>query len=275
MSKDEPGNQTANTPEVSETELRRTKMDELRARGERDGVDVADLRKEELVRAVAAAESGGGSGAASRGASGGGSGSGSGRGAEDELSDLKVDELRARAREDGVGGTSGMRKAELVEAVAEAESRGGTQGGPDDGADDGDRSYGAGPDGGRMRTGEQTSKSLKYSQEITSPEEEPEREGRSLVTTHHDVIKNWAEERGAVPATVDGTEHGDGLGVPRFDFRATDPDDSNESNLREVTWDEWFATFDERRLNFIYQEQRKDGNQSTFFRLESPEREDA
>jgi hypothetical protein len=42
-----------------------------------------------------------------------------------------------------------------------------------------------------------------------------------------------------------------------------------------VSWDEWFRTFDERQLNFIYQEQRKDGNQSTFFILESPNREDA
>ena len=33
------------------------------------------------------------------------------------------------------------------------------------------------------------------------------------------------------------------------------------------TWDEWFAVFDERTLNFIYQESRKDGNPSTFFRL--------
>jgi hypothetical protein len=32
---------------------------------------------------------------------------------------------------------------------------------------------------------------------------------------------------------------------------------------------------DERRLNFIYQEQRKDGNESNFFILESPDREDA
>jgi hypothetical protein len=67
---------------------------------------------------------------------------------------------------------------------------------------------------------------------------------------------------------VDGTEHGDHLGVLRFDFGDAD------ANLREVSWDEWFATFDERRLNFIYQEERRDGAQSNFFRLESPDRED-
>jgi hypothetical protein len=128
----------------------------------------------------------------------------------------------------------------------------------------------AGPEGRHVRTGSETSKSLKYSQEIASPEDEPERPGRSLATTNHEVIRRWAEERNGVPATVAGTEHGDHLGVLRFDFGGDD-----EGRLRHVSWDEWFETFDARRLNFIYQEERKDGRQSNFFRLESPEREDA
>jgi Rho termination factor, N-terminal domain len=185
---------------------------------------------------------------------------------ETELRDLKVDELRERAREEGVESTSSMRKEELVQAISkahqgsgEAESGGGEAGQPGD----------AGPDEGRLRTGDQTSRSLKYSQEVTSPEEEPEREGRSLATTSHEVIRQWAEERDAVPATVEGTEHGDHLGVLRFDFGG------DSERLRQVSWDEWFETFDARRLNFLYQETRKDGNQSNFFRLESPDREDA
>ncbi|WP_447003024.1 hypothetical protein ACRAKI_25380 [Saccharothrix isguenensis] len=124
--------------------------------------------------------------------------------------------------------------------------------------------------GGGIRTGEDTSKSLKYSQEITSPADEPERPGRSLATTSHEVIRQWAEARDATPATVEGTEHGDHLGVLRFDFPGYGGD-----SLREVDWDEWFKTFDERRLNFIYQEERSDGRQSNFFRLENPDREDA
>ncbi len=128
---------------------------------------------------------------------------------------------------------------------------------------------GAGPDSGKIRTGPETSDSLKYAQEITSPDEEPEREGRSLATSSHEVIKQWAEERGATPATVEGTEHGDHLGVLRFDFGG------GSANLRHVSWDEWFKTFDERQLNFIYQETKKDGTQSNFFRLENPGREDA
>ena len=188
---------------------------------------------------------------------------------ETELRGMKVDELRKEAKEEGLSGTSGMRKGELVDAVAQAKQghASGTDG-SGSGPQDSDE-VGAGPDGGRIRTGPETSKSLKYSQEITSPDEDPEREGRSLATTHHEVIKQWAESRGARPATVDGTEHGDHLGVLRFDFN------EDTDKLRPVSWEEWFRTFDERQLNFIYQEQRKDGNQSNFFILESPNREDA
>jgi hypothetical protein len=151
---------------------------------------------------------------------------------ETELRDMKVEQLREKARDEGVSGTSSLRKEELVEAISAAHRDGrGNGAGEDD-------SRGAGPDGGHVRTGPQTSKSLKYSQEITSPEDDPERPGRSLVTTNHDVIREWAESRKAVPATVEGTKHGHHLGVLRFDFPGYGGD-----RLREVSWDEWFDTF--------------------------------
>ena len=186
---------------------------------------------------------------------------------ETELREMKVDELRQEAKDENISGTSGMRKEELVKEVANARSQG--AGYSDGGADSDPHDLGAGPEGGKIRHGDASSSSLKYSQEVTSTEDEPEREGRSLATTHHEVIRQWAEERGGVPATVEGTEHGDHLGVLRIDFGGED------SNLRRVSWEEWFKTFDGRRLNFIYQEQRTDGTQSNFFRLENPEREDA
>jgi hypothetical protein len=83
------------------------------------------------------------------------------------------------------------------------------------------------------------------------------------------VIKKWAEERKATPATVPGTEHGNDLGVLRLNFPAYGGDD-----LQEVSWDEWFKTFDDRKLVFLFQENKADGHQSNFFRFDSPFRED-
>jgi len=184
---------------------------------------------------------------------------------ETELRGMKVGELRERAREEGVDAPSKLRKEELVDAISEAHREAGDGAGQPEAGGAGD----TGPDGGRIRTGDQTSKSLKYSQEVTNPDDDPERPGRSLATTSHEVIRQWAEERKAVPATVEGTEHGQSLGVLRFDFGG------DSDRLRQVSWEEWFETFDSRRLNFIYQEERSDGRQSNFFRLESPDREDA
>ncbi|WSG02869.1 hypothetical protein OG989_03820 [Micromonospora sp. NBC_01740] len=91
------------------------------------------------------------------------------------------------------------------------------------------------------------------------------------MTTNHDVIRNWARERGAAPATIAGTEREGRAGVLTFNM----PGYRESSRVREITWDEWFRTFDERKLNLIYQEQLRDGRPSNFFRTESPDREDA
>jgi|GEM_PF-2011058 len=179
-----------------------------------------------------------------------------------DLEGMKVDELRARARREGVSGVSGMRKQELVDALAGGGGSGGSRGSSASKGSQGSK-------GSRASKGPQTSKSLKYSQEITSPDEHEERPGRSLYTRDHETIRRWAEERDAVPATVEGTEHGDHLGVLRFDFGGY------SDRLRHVDWEEWFRTFDDRNLNFIYQEHRKDGSPSNFFQFENPDREDA
>ena len=106
--------------------------------------------------------------------------------------------------------------------------------------------------------------------QVTSVEEHEDHPGETLVTRDHDVIRGWAEARGAEPATVPGSEHGGHLGVLRFDFPGYGGD-----SLEHVAWDEWFATFDDRNLEFVYQEHKSDGSDSNFFRLRNPEREDA
>lgn len=119
---------------------------------------------------------------------------------------MKVDELRQEARDKNISGASGMRKEELVKELANVRFKGGVGAGGGDSHADAD-DLGAGPEAGKIRHGDSASSSLKYSQEVTSTEDEPEREGRSLATTHHEVIRQWAEERGGVPATVEGRDH--------------------------------------------------------------------
>lgn len=103
---------------------------------------------------------------------------------------------------------------------------------------------------------------------INSPNEHEAHPGQSLVTRSHDVIRHWADQRSAIPATVPGTEHDGHLGVLRFDFPAY-----GGRTLEHVTWGQWFNTFDDRHLVMIYQEHMRNGRQSNFFHLNSPWRE--
>src|SRR5215204_1540061 len=72
---------------------------------------------------------------------------------ETALRESKVDELREQAREEGISGTSDMRKEDLVQAIAGERNTGDAS--RMEGTDD----AGAGPEGGRLRTGDQTSSS--------------------------------------------------------------------------------------------------------------------
>ncbi len=120
------------------------------------------------------------------------------------------------------------------------------------------------------KNADKLSDSTQYAKWIASPKDHADHDGQSLVTRNHEVIKQWAEARDAKPATVPGTEHGDHLGVLRFNFPGYGGQD-----LEEVDWDKWFKTFDDRDLVFLYQEHLKNGNQSNFFRFDNPNREDA
>ena len=118
------------------------------------------------------------------------------------------------------------------------------------------------------RHGERLSPSTHRAKWIHSPDERPDRKGQTLATRSGDVIRAWAEERGGRPAAAtrgkdDGWPH-----VLRIRFG------EGSGNLEEIGWDEWLGTFEERELVFLYQQQRRDGSQSNFFRLDNPNRED-
>jgi hypothetical protein len=123
------------------------------------------------------------------------------------------------------------------------------------------------------RHGDRLSPSTHRAKWIHRPDERPDRKGQTLATRSPDVIRAWAEERGGRPAAAtrgkdDGRPH-----VLRIRFR-DDDGRRGRSNLEEIDWEEWLATFEERDLVFLYQDQRRDGRQSTFFRLDNPRRED-
>jgi hypothetical protein len=85
-------------------------------------------------------------------------------------------------------------------------------------------------------------------------------EASARTTTDHEVIRRWVEERG-----------GRG-GLLRIDFGK--PDES----LDPISWDEFFETFDENNLAFLYQDRTASGRKSRFAKFvsrESVEQDDA
>ena len=94
---------------------------------------------------------------------------------------------------------------------------------------------------------------------------------KSKVTTDHEEIRRWAEERGGKPARVKRTGGGDDPGILRIDF----PGYSGADSLEEISWDEFFRKFDENGLALLYQETTAGGQRSNFNKLISRETEQA
>ena len=67
-----------------------------------------------------------------------------------------------------------------------------------------------------------------------------------------------ASVRGGRPTVVKGTEGEDGEGILRIDF--AEPD----AKLQEIPWDEFFETFEDRKLAFLHQDKTADGKVSRF-----------
>lgn len=40
-----------------------------------------------------------------------------------------------------------------------------------------------------------------------------------------------------------------------------------EDTLEEISWDDWYKTFEDRKLAFLYQEETAGGKESRFFKL--------
>ncbi|HSJ68652.1 MAG TPA: hypothetical protein VK921_13295 [Anditalea sp.] len=86
----------------------------------------------------------------------------------------------------------------------------------------------------------------------------------SAQTHDHDKIRKWAEARGGVPAVVKDTSSADAEGVLRIHFPKNS--DSN-SELEEISWEDFFKNFDKNKLDFLYQDKKSDGQESTFHKF--------
>lgn len=83
------------------------------------------------------------------------------------------------------------------------------------------------------------------------------------MTTDHEEIRRWAEERHAKPSCVKGTGDKKDTGVIRLDF----PGYSGEDRLEEISWDDWFQKFDDNDLGLLIQDKTADGKKSNFNKL--------
>jgi hypothetical protein len=73
-----------------------------------------------------------------------------------------------------------------------------------------------------------------------------------VFTRDHDVIRDWAAKRQAVPATGEATGSGpatvnvkDGGAGVRFNFPGA-------GSFRQIEWEEWFENFDHHECAFVY-----------------------
>ena len=89
-----------------------------------------------------------------------------------------------------------------------------------------------------------------------------ERSGHT--TTDHDFIRRWVEERGGWPACVRGTGGKGDIGMLRIDF----PGYSGKDTLERISWEDWFAKFDEQELAFLHRDlEHGDGELDRFNKL--------
>jgi hypothetical protein len=84
---------------------------------------------------------------------------------------------------------------------------------------------------------------------------------QAKTTTDHNEIRQWIESRQGRPTVVDGTQGKDGEGILRVDFQEPD------AKLDEIPWDEFFKTFEDRKLAFLHQDETAGGKPSRFFKF--------
>jgi len=96
------------------------------------------------------------------------------------------------------------------------------------------------------------------------------------VTTDHNVILRWAQDRGGRPAAVTlrpGHNHTPSVSIdfPGHPAHATIAEawSASGASIAPLTWDEFFEKFEQDGLAFLYQERTCTGMPSRLFRIVS------
>jgi hypothetical protein len=83
---------------------------------------------------------------------------------------------------------------------------------------------------------------------------QPRGDAMAEVTIDHERIRQWAQKKGGRPAAVARTHSGGDVGIIRIMF--PDAPGSEHQALTEISWDEFFREFEERKLALVYDEER-------------------
>jgi hypothetical protein len=91
--------------------------------------------------------------------------------------------------------------------------------------------------------------------------------GSIVATDDHDLIREWARQHSAAPATGEATASGpatidvqDGGAGIRFNFPGT-------ARFRPISWDEWFDNLHRHELLFVYERDEPGTTSSGRYRL--------
>ena len=81
------------------------------------------------------------------------------------------------------------------------------------------------------------------------------------ITYNHETIKNWARDRGGVPAILK-KETDDPTVMLRIHFPGSE---ANEA--KKATWEELFRFLDKENISFLYQDRTPEGEMSRYYKF--------
>jgi hypothetical protein len=87
--------------------------------------------------------------------------------------------------------------------------------------------------------------------------------GETKVTTDHEEIRHWAQERNGRPVSVKRDPLNPNGSIIQIDFLY----DKYDDNIHEISWNEFFDAFENDALALVYQTETEGGRLSRFGRI--------